>query len=221
MHPGCHDITGHLENQLCWIFLEWPDGVYSLLSGSFNLAIHSSPKSWWLFYYYQYNYFLLAHITPPESFMVEIWDDWRRGCSWGEIQPKDNVCARRWHLSAAGASGTDAAPVVCLRADALPGLPRAARLHQRLQLHWRAPQTAHRPGCGDKGQLQQGGADWTSGCQLAPQQNRHSVSWNSLTITVTSKLMHHQTIIASLAFCRLGLTYWLGLTHSTFLTVFL
>lgn len=110
--------------------------------------------------------------------MVEIWDDWRRGCSWGEIQAKDNGGARSWHPSVAGASGTDAAPLVPLRSGTRPGLPWTARLHQRLQLRGGSPQGARRSICGQKGELQQGGAGWTAGFQFVPQQDRHSVSWN-------------------------------------------
>lgn len=138
--------------------------------GSTSLPFIEDPK----------DLFVLALLALSGSFMVEIWDDWRRGSSWGETQPKDNVCARVWHLAAAGASGTDAAPALRFRADVLPGLSGAARLHQRLQLQGRAIQSARRPGCGEKSQLQQEGADWTSRCQSAPQQDRHSVSWRAL-----------------------------------------
>lgn len=125
VRPCCYDIMRHLENQRCWIFLEWPDDVCSLLSSvSLISGLLLIQKIW-----RDPCFFLFA---PSEGFMVEIWDDWRRGCSWGEIRPKDNVCARRWHPSATGASGTDAAPAVRLLADDLPGLSRAARLYQRL-----------------------------------------------------------------------------------------
>lgn len=151
-------------------------------------AIHSRPEK-----KNNFCFLLPSPQTPSGSFMVEIWDDWRRRCSWGDIQPKDNVCARCWHLSAAGASGTDAAPVIRLRAEALPGLSRVARLHQRLQLHGRAVQSARHPGCGEKGQLQQGGADRASGGRPAAQQDRYSVSWNSLT---TSEVYHCHSAVA-------------------------
>lgn len=167
--------------------------------------VYHSFKTWKIIW------FPLALLTPSEGFMVEIWDDWRRGCSWGEIQPKDNVCARRWHPSAAGASGTDAAPAVRLRAEALPGLSRAARLHQRLQLHGRAVQSARRPGCGEKGQLHQRGADWSSGCRPAAQQDRHSVSWNCYLWTNDISLYYDHPAVASPAGCVCGteITCWL------------
>lgn len=59
----CHDIMRHLENQRCWIFLEWPDDVCSLLSRVslisgllliqnseeilVSFSLHHLRASWW------------------------------------------------------------------------------------------------------------------------------------------------------------------------------
>lgn len=210
MRSGCHDITGHSEKP-------WPDDVRSSLSSvSFSCAFCRNQKVKQIIFFLMVC-FLASICAPLKNLMLEIWDDWRRGSSWGEIQPKDNDCARPRHPSAAGASGTDAAPVVCLRAPVLSGLSRAARLPQRLQLHGRPLQSAQCTGGGQEGQLQQGGAHRGPGSKSSAQQNSLSVSPEHYTLwiiynwhkTITSKLNRRFWVMVGLGTNQIGPT-WLN-----------